>query len=127
MRMAADAVSQTSFFLSFQSSASVISWPPSPPSSPNTRLIFRTMSRVALSALLAVAAVAVAQDPTGTEPLADKRFTYPTGIVSNRLCYSPDFGGGARGRAGCGVLARQPGDWSPHGIAKACRETIAVV
>ena len=40
------------------------------------------MSRVALSALLAVAAVAVAQDPTGTEPLADKRFTYPTGIVS---------------------------------------------
>lgn len=44
------------------------------------------MSRVTLSALLAVAAIAVAQDPTGTEPLADKHFTYPTGIVSSECC-----------------------------------------
>ncbi|GJE89738.1 hypothetical protein PsYK624_058440 [Phanerochaete sordida] len=50
------------------------------------------MSRVALSALLAVAAVAVAQDPTGTEPLADKRFTYPTGIP-----YQVDPNMGVRG------------------------------
>jgi len=50
------------------------------------------MSRVALSALLAVAAVAVAQDPTGTEPLADKRFTYPTGIP-----YQVDPNQGVRG------------------------------
>ena len=42
------------------------------------------MSRVALSSLMAFAAVAVAQssfDPTGTEPLTDKHFSYPTGIV----------------------------------------------
>ena len=44
------------------------------------------MSRVALSTLLAVAAVAVAQDPTGTEPLYSKHFAYPTAIVSNRFC-----------------------------------------
>lgn len=50
------------------------------------------MSRVALSALLAAAAVAVAQDPTGTEPLADKRFTYPTGIP-----YQVDPNQGVRG------------------------------
>ena len=42
------------------------------------------MPRVALSALVAVAAASavLAQDPTGTEPLVDKHFTYPTGIVS---------------------------------------------
>ncbi|GJE88853.1 hypothetical protein PsYK624_049400 [Phanerochaete sordida] len=40
------------------------------------------MSRVALSALLALAALAAAQDtnPTGTQPLTDKHFSYPTGI-----------------------------------------------
>lgn len=48
------------------------------------------MSRVTLSAaLLAVAAIAVAQDPTGTEPLADKHFSYPTGIV--RTCNEEPF------------------------------------
>ncbi|KIP05430.1 hypothetical protein PHLGIDRAFT_36459 [Phlebiopsis gigantea 11061_1 CR5-6] len=50
------------------------------------------MSRVALSALLAFAALVVAQDPTGTEPLADKHFSYPTGIP-----YQVDPNQGVRG------------------------------
>ena len=44
------------------------------------------MSRVTLSALLAVAAstVVFAQpDPPGAVPLADKHFSYPDGVVSN--------------------------------------------
>ncbi|KIP07807.1 hypothetical protein PHLGIDRAFT_19089 [Phlebiopsis gigantea 11061_1 CR5-6] len=53
------------------------------------------MSRVALSSLVAFAAVAVAQssfDPTGTEPLTDKHFSYPTGIP-----YKVDPNDGVRG------------------------------
>ncbi|EKM51725.1 uncharacterized protein PHACADRAFT_177147 [Phanerochaete carnosa HHB-10118-sp] len=50
------------------------------------------MSRVALSALLAFSTIAIAQDPTGTEPLTDKSFTYPTGIP-----YQVDPNDGLRG------------------------------